>query len=190
MRDFLAGCNGLSRGFTVNKAADAVRECSCFMQLPLTGRKNLLYGNATAGGKRKQINDQFVHEIVVEKPPEQFHRFRVGYFGQIGTGIVLVVLLCKQVQDGMGQNQGITAFAPIGKTSLVAPYPSHQHVVGFRKKPVQCHHRYSLDSWHIFRFLISTGSRKKEACKHTTSNGGSGKPLKGIGECTLCVGIA
>ena len=31
---------------------------------------------------------------------------------------------------------------------------------------------------------------KKEACKHATSNGGSGMPLKGIGECTLCVGIA
>lgn len=102
MRDFLAGCNGLSRGFTVNKAANAVGKGSGVMQPPLQSGKNVLYGNSPAGGNGKQVNDEFVHEVVEEKSPEQFQRFGVGNFGQIGKGIVFAVFLAQQVQNGMG----------------------------------------------------------------------------------------
>lgn len=36
------------------------------MQLPLPGRKNILYGIPFSGRIRKQINDEFIHKVVVE----------------------------------------------------------------------------------------------------------------------------
>lgn len=117
---------------------------SGFMQPPLQSGKNVLYGSSPAGGNGKQVDDQFVHEVVEEKSPEQLQRFGIGNFGQIGKGVVFAVFLAQQVQNGMGQNLGIAAFTPMGKTFPVVQHPSHRHVIGFRKKPVQCHHRYCL----------------------------------------------
>ena len=37
------------------------------------------------------VDDQFVHEVVVEEPTEQFLRFGIGNFSQIGKGIVFAV---------------------------------------------------------------------------------------------------
>lgn len=51
---------------TVNKAADTVGKSCDFMQLPLPGRKNILYGIPFSGRIRKQINDEFIHKVVVE----------------------------------------------------------------------------------------------------------------------------
>ena len=52
---------------TVNKAANAVGKSCDFMQLPLPpGRKNILYGIPFSGRIRKQINDEFIHKVVVE----------------------------------------------------------------------------------------------------------------------------
>ncbi len=48
------------------------------------------------------VDDQFVHEVVVEEPTEQFLRFGIGNFSQIGKGIVFAVFLAQQVQNGMG----------------------------------------------------------------------------------------
>ncbi len=54
------------------------------------------------GGNGKQVDDQFVHEVVVEESTEQFQRFGIGNFSQIGKGIVFAVFLAQQVQNGMG----------------------------------------------------------------------------------------
>lgn len=71
------------------------------MQLPLTGRKNPLHGNATTGGKGNQVDDQFVHEIVVEKSPQKFKGFYIMNFCQIGKRSVFVVFLAEQIQNGV-----------------------------------------------------------------------------------------
>lgn len=86
----------------INQTADAVGEGSGFMQPPLQSGKNVLYGSSPAGGNGKQVDDQFVHEVVVEESTEQFQRFGIGNFSQIGKGIVFAVFLTQQVQNGMG----------------------------------------------------------------------------------------
>ena len=86
----------------INQTADAVGKGSNFMQPPLQSGKNALYGSSPAVGNGKQVNDQFVHEVVEEKSPEQLQRFGIGNFGQIGKGIVFAVFFAKQVQNGMG----------------------------------------------------------------------------------------
>ena len=86
----------------INQPADTVGKGSGFMQPPLQSRKNVLYGSSPAGGNGKQVNDQFVHEVVKGKPSEQFQRFGIGNFGQIGKGIAFAVFFAKQVQNGMG----------------------------------------------------------------------------------------
>ena len=86
----------------INQSADAVRKGSGFMQPPLQSGKNALYGSSPIGGNGKQVDDQFVHEVVVEESTEQFQRFGIGNFSQIGKGIVFAVFLTQQVQNGMG----------------------------------------------------------------------------------------
>lgn len=73
----------------INQPADTVGKGSGFMQPPLQSRKNVLYGSSPAGGNGKQVNDQFVHEVVKGKPSEQFQRFGIGNFGQIGKVLPL-----------------------------------------------------------------------------------------------------
>ena len=68
----------------INQSADAVRKGSGFMQPPLQSGKNALYGSSPIGGNGKQVDDQFVHEVVVEESTEQFQRFGIGNFSQIG----------------------------------------------------------------------------------------------------------
>ena len=85
----------------INQTADAVGEGSGFIQPPLQSGKNVLYGSSPAGGNGKQVDDQFVHEVVVEESPQQFQRFGIGNFNQIGKGIVFAVFLAQQVQNGV-----------------------------------------------------------------------------------------
>ena len=54
------------------------------MQLPLPGRKNVLYGMSLSHRIRKQINYKFIHKIVVEKSPQKFKGFCIMNFCQIG----------------------------------------------------------------------------------------------------------
>lgn len=86
----------------INQSADAVGKGSGFMQPPLQSGKHVLYGSSPAGGNGKQVDDQFVYEVVEEKSPEQLQRFGIGNFGQIGKGVVFAVFLAQQVQNGMG----------------------------------------------------------------------------------------
>ena len=86
----------------INQSADAVRKGSGFMQPPLQSGKNALYGSSPIGGNGKQVDDQFVHEVLLEESTEQFQRFGIGNFSQIGKGIVFAVFLAQQVQNGMG----------------------------------------------------------------------------------------
>ena len=98
----LAMCKLHLARIAINQTADAVGKSSGFMQPPLQSGKNVLYGSSTAGGNGKLVDDQFVHEVVVEEPTEQFLRFGIGNFSQIGKGIVFAVFLAQQVQNGMG----------------------------------------------------------------------------------------
>ena len=86
----------------INQSADAVGKGSGFMQLPLQSGKHVLYGSSPTGGNGKQVDDQFLHEVVVEEPTEQVLRFGIGNFSQIDKGIVFAVFLAQQVQNGMG----------------------------------------------------------------------------------------
>ena len=86
---------------TVNKATDTVGKSCDFMQLPLPGRKNILYGIPFSGRIRKQINYKFIHKIVVEKSPKKFKGFCIMNFCQIGKRSVFVVFLAEQIQNGV-----------------------------------------------------------------------------------------
>ena len=85
----------------VNQAADAVGKSNGFMQLPLPGRKNVLYGMSLPHRIRKQINYKFIHKIVVEKSPKKFKGFCIMNFCQIGKRSVFVVFLAEQIQNGV-----------------------------------------------------------------------------------------
>ena len=64
----LALCKLHPARITVNQAADAIGKGNSLMQLPLPERKDVLYGIPLPGGIRKQINNEFVHQVVVEEP--------------------------------------------------------------------------------------------------------------------------
>lgn len=139
------------------------------MQLPLPGRVNVQYGNSLTDGIRQQVNNQFIDKIIMKESPEQFQWFKVTDFGKVGEGIVPAVFLTKQVQNGMGQYKGGTAFPPTGKTVFMVYHPLHWHIVVVRQKAVQCHRRYCLYSRHA-RCL------KRKSVVATHSDRGSGKP--------------
>ena len=86
---------------TVNQAADAVEKDNGFMQLPSPKRKNILYGIPLSGGIREQINNEFVHKVVVEESPQKFKGFCIMNFCQIGKRSVFVVFLAEQIQNGV-----------------------------------------------------------------------------------------
>ncbi|WP_303186185.1 hypothetical protein [Phocaeicola coprocola] len=77
MQDFLAGCNGLSRGFTVNQTADAVTGHGGFMQLPTCGGQLLENGPSSSVCQRKDIDYNFVNEMIDGKAMQQFKTFLV-----------------------------------------------------------------------------------------------------------------
>lgn len=71
------------------------------MQLPSPKRKNILYGIPLSGGIRKQINNEFVHKVVVEEFPQKFKGFCIMNFCQIGKRSVFAVFLAEQIQNGV-----------------------------------------------------------------------------------------
>ena len=97
----LAICKLHPARITVNQAADAVGKGNGFMQLPSPKRKNILYGIPLSGGIREQINNEFVHKVVVEESPQKFKGFCIMNFCQIGKRSVFVVFLAEQIQNGV-----------------------------------------------------------------------------------------
>ena len=97
----LAICKLHPARITVNQAADAVEKDNGFMQLPSPKRKNILYGIPLSGGIREQINNEFVHKVVVEESPQKFKGFCIMNFCQIGKRSVFVVFLAEQIQNGV-----------------------------------------------------------------------------------------
>ena len=71
------------------------------MQLPSPKRKNILYGIPFSGRIRKQINNEFVHKVVVEESPQKFKGFCIMNFCQIGKRSVFAVFLAEQIQNGV-----------------------------------------------------------------------------------------
>ena len=97
----LAICKLHPARITVNQAADAVGKDNGCMQLPSPKRKNILYGIPLSGGIREQINNEFVHKVVVEESPQKFKGFCIMNFCQIGKRSVFVVFLAEQIQNGV-----------------------------------------------------------------------------------------
>ena len=97
----LAICKLHPARITINQAADAVEKDNGFMQLPSPKRKNILYGIPLSGGIREQINNEFVHKVVVEESPQKFKGFCIMNFCQIGKRSVFVVFLAEQIQNGV-----------------------------------------------------------------------------------------
>lgn len=97
----LAKCKLHPARIAVNQTADTVGKSNGFMQLPLPGRKNVLYGMSLSHRIRKQINYKFIHKIVVEKSPQKFKGFCIMNFCQIGKRSVFVVFLAEQIQNGV-----------------------------------------------------------------------------------------
>ncbi len=71
------------------------------MQLPSSKRKNILYGIPLSSEIRKQINNKFIHEVIVEESPQKFKGFCIMNFYQIGKRSVFVVFLAEQIQNGV-----------------------------------------------------------------------------------------
>lgn len=97
----LALCKLHPARITVNQAADAIGKGNSLMQLPLPERKDVLYGIPLPGGIRKQINNEFVHQVVVEETPQKFKGFYIMNFCQIGKRSVFAVFLAEQIQNGV-----------------------------------------------------------------------------------------
>lgn len=85
----------------VNQTADTIGKSNGLMQLPLPGRKDLLHRISLSGGIRKQINNEFVHKVVLEESPQKFKGFCIMDFCQISKRRVFTVFLTKQIQYGM-----------------------------------------------------------------------------------------
>ncbi len=97
----LAICKLHPARIMVNQAADAIGKGNGIMQLPPPERKDVLYGIPPPGGIRKQINNEFVHKVVVEESPQKFKGFCIMNFCQIGKRSVFVVFLAEQIQNGV-----------------------------------------------------------------------------------------
>ena len=170
MRDFLAGCNGLSRGFTVNQTADAVTGYDGFMQLPTGDGQPLENGSPFPVCQGKDIDYDFVNKMVNGKPVQQFEALLVGDFCRINARGILFVLFTNQVQHWITCRQNkSTPFEPERKTLSVRLYPFEQLLVLTGKKAVQCHCRYDL----YFCHTSSCYKEKRET--HAVSDGGSDK---------------
>lgn len=85
----------------VNQTADTIGKSNGLMQLPLPGRKDLLHRISLSSGIRKQINNEFIHKVVVEKSPQKLKGFCIMNFCQIGKRSVFVVFLAEQIQNGV-----------------------------------------------------------------------------------------
>lgn len=77
MQDFLAGCNGLLRELTVNQTADAVTGDGGFMQPPTGGGQLPEDGTPFPVCQGKDIDYNFVNEMIDGKAMQQFKTFLV-----------------------------------------------------------------------------------------------------------------
>lgn len=68
LQDFLAGCNGLSRGFAINETDNPVFESNCPVKFPTIDRKSMQAVRTVACCQRKNVDDDFVNEVVDGKP--------------------------------------------------------------------------------------------------------------------------
>ncbi len=149
MRDFLAGCNGLSQGFAVNDTGNPVFESFRPMEFPAAGGELLQADDAFPVYQRKNVDDDFVDKVVNGQPVQQAEAFPVGYFRRVDERGVFLVLLTNQIQHGIaGKQCEGTPFVPERKTLPVRPDPLQQFLVLVGEITVQCHSRYDLYCCH------------------------------------------
>ena len=150
LQDFLAGCNGLSRGFTVNQTADAITGHGGFMQSPTCGGQLLENGTPSSVCQGKDIYYNFVNEMIDGKAMQQFKTFLVRDFRCIDTRGVLFILFTNKIQHGIADRQHKSTFpVPERETPFVRLHPFEQFLVLTGKKAVLCHCRYDLYFCHI-----------------------------------------
>ena len=149
MRDFIARCNGLSRGFAVNDTGNPVFESCCLVEFPVAGGELLQADDAFPVCQRKNVDDGFVDKVVNGQPVQQAEAFPVGYFRRVDERGVFLVLLTNQVQHGIaGKQREGTPLMPERETLPVRPDPLQQFLVLVGKITVQCHSRYDLYCCH------------------------------------------
>lgn len=162
MQDFLAGCNGLSRGFAVNDTGNPVFESYCPVELPAASGELLQAEDTFPVCQGKDIDYSFVNKVVDGQSVQQTEAFPVGYFRRVDERGVFPVLLTNQIQHGIsGKQREGTPLVPEWETLPLRPDPLQQFLVLVWKITVQCHNRYDLYCRHTSIYLFTQNKSVK-----------------------------